>query len=124
MSTITRTISIQTEDGAQVYPVTDLDFTNLVCDLEAQGIDVMSMMDNGFDRAKIMTTARAFLAVMTGLPAKDAGRLITQHIGHGGSLEDIFSVFTDAMTDAGFGNRPQPEDHKKPVSKGRKTTKK
>ena len=37
---------------------------------------------------------------------------------------DIFGVFTEAMQDAGFGNRPTaPQDHKKPQT-GRKTTKK
>ena len=124
MATITRTISIQTADGAQVYPVADLDFTNLVCDLEGQGIDVMSMLDNGFDRSKLMSTTRALLAVMTGLPVRDAGRMLTQHLSNGGSLEDIFGVFTEAMGDAGFGNRPTPQDHKAPQAKGRKTTKK
>ena len=125
MATITRTISIQTKEGAQVYPVAELDFTNLVCDLEGQGIDVMSMMDGGLDRSKLMTMTRGLLAVMTGLPTREAGKLLTQHLGNGGSLEDIFGVFTEAMSDAGFGSRPQPQDHKKPtVAKGRKTTKK
>jgi len=126
MATITRTISIQTNEGAQVFPVADLDFTNLVCDLEGQGIDVMSMMNGGIDRTKLMTMTRAILAVMTGLDVKDAGRMLTQHLSNGGSLDDIFGVFTQAMEDAGFGNRPTattPQDHKKPQT-GRKTTKK
>lgn len=123
MSNITRTISIQTDDGAQVYPVGELDFTNLVCDLEAQGVDVMSMMDGGIDRTKLMTTTRAFLAVMTGVPVVEAGKMLTQHLKNGGSLEDIFGVFAEAMNDAGFGKRPQPQDHKK-AQTGRKTTKK
>lgn len=124
MASITRTISIQTNEGAQVYPVAELDFTNLVCDLEGQGVDVMSMMDGGLDRTKLMTITRALLAVMTGLPVKEAGKMLTQHLSNGGSLDDIFGVFTDSMTDAGFGSRPQPQDHKKPqtVAKGRKTT--
>ena len=122
MATITRTISIQTNEGAQVYPVAELDFTNLVCDLEGQGIDVMSTMDGGIDKTKIMTMTRGLLAVMTGVPTRDAGRMLTQHLGNGGSLDDIFSVFAEAMQDAGFGKRPQPQDHKKAV--GRKTAKK
>lgn len=123
MANITRTISIQTSEGAKVYPVEELDFTNLVCDLEAQGVDIMSMLDGGLDRSKLMTMTRAILAVMTGLPVKEAGRMLTQHLGNGGSLDDIFGVFTEAMADAGFGNRPQtPQDHKKPQAK--KTTRK
>ena len=125
MAQITRTIAIQTEEGAQVYTVGDLDFTNLVCDLEAQGIDIMSMMDDGFDRSKLMTTTRALLSVMINVPIKEAGRMITQHLGNGGAITDIFGVFQEAMADAGFGNRPQPQDHKKPTAnKGRRTTKK
>jgi hypothetical protein len=125
MATITRTVSIKTNDGEQLFPVADLDFTNLVCDLEGQGVDVMSMLDGGVDRTKLMTMTRAILAVMTGLPVRDAGKMLTQHLGNGGSLEDIFGVFTEAMADAGFGNRPtQPQDHKTPQAKGRKSTKK
>ena len=127
MGTITRTIAIQTNEGSQAFPVTELDFTNLVCDLEAQGVDVMSMLDGGLDRTKLMTMTRAILAVMTGLPVREAGKMLTQHLGNGGSLDDIFNVFTEAMADAGFGSRPQPQDHKKPqtaVAKGRRTTKK
>ena len=121
MATIARTIVIQTKDGGQTYPVNDLDFTNLVCDLEGQGIDVMSMLDGGLDRTKLMTMTRAILAVMTGLPVQDAGKLLTQHLGNGGSLDDIFGVFSDAMADAGFGNSPQtPQDHKKPTRRASK----
>lgn len=122
MATITRTISIQTNEGAQVYPVAELDFTNLVCDLEGQGIDVMSMLEGGLSRAKLMTMTRGILAVMTGLPVTEAGKLLTQHLGNGGSLDDIFNVFSEAMANAGFGNRPQPQDHKTATTKGRKTT--
>lgn len=124
MATITRTIQIQTNDGPQVYAVTDLDFTNLVCDLEAQGIDVMSMMDGTIDRSKIMTITRAILSVLINAPILEAGKIMSEHLANGGSLEEIFGVFGEAMNDAGFGKRPQPQDHKKPVSKGRKTAKK
>lgn len=124
MATITRTIAIKTNEGEQIFPVVDLDFTNLVCDLEGQGIDVMSMMDGGIDRTKLMTMTRGILSVMTGLETREAGRMLTQHLSNGGALDDIFGVFTNAMADAGFGNRPtQPQDHKK-AQTGRKTSKK
>ena len=121
MATITRTIAIKTAEGDQVYPVADRDFTNLGCDLEGEGVDVMSMLDGGLDRSKLMTMTRALLAVMTGVPVKDAGRMLTQHLGNGGSLEDICGVFSDAMADAGFGTSPQtPQDHKKPTRRATK----
>ena len=122
MATITRTVAIKTAEGDQVFPVAELDFTNLVCDLEGQGIDVMSMLDGGLDRTKLMTMTRGLLAVMTGVPVREAGKLLTQHLANGGSLDDIFGVFTDAMADAGFGNSPQttPQDHKKPRRSAKK----
>ena len=127
MSTITRTVAIKGSDGDQLFSVSELDFTNIVCDLEGQGVDVMSMMDGGIDRSKIMTITRALLAVLIDVPTKEAGKLLTQHMANGGAIDDIFEVFSEAMADAGFGKRPTPQDHKKPattVAKGRKTTKK
>lgn len=126
MSNITRTVAIKGKEGDQVFTVTELDFTNIVCDLEGQGIDIMSMMNGGIDRSKIMTITRALLAVLIDVPVKEAGKLLTMHMSNGGAIDDIFEVFSEAMTDAGFGNRPA-QDHKKPattVAKGRKTTKK
>ena len=43
MATITRTLSIKTENGDQVFPIRELSFTNLVCDLEGTGIDVVGI---------------------------------------------------------------------------------
>lgn len=124
MAVITRTIVLKTDDGEQVYPVKELDFYNLVCDLEGAGIDVMALTSGGLDRTKLFTTVRALLAVMIGVSQKDAGTLIGQHLKNEGSLEDVFGVFVDAMNDANFGNRPTPQDHKKAVSRGRKSTQK
>ena len=127
MATITRTVSLKTNDGEQVFPVKQLDFYNLVCDLEGEGVDVMSITNGTLDRGKLFTTVRALLAVMIGVPSAEAGKLIGEHLSNEGTLDDIFSVFVEAMNDAGFGKRPTaPQDHKKPqtVSRGRKSTKK
>lgn len=127
MASITRTIKLNTDEGEQVFPVKQLDFYNLVCDLEGAGIDVMTLTNGTLDRTKLFSTVRALLSVMIGVPQEQAGTLIGQHIANDGSLEDVFSVFTEAMNDAGFGNRPTPQDHKKPqtaVSKGRKKVEK
>lgn len=126
MATIRRTINIKTNEGEQVFPVKELDFYNLVCDLEGAGIDVMTLTNGSLDRTKLFTTVRALLAVMIDVPQAEAGKLIGEHLANDGSLDDIFSVFSQAMEDAGFGKRPTPQDHKKPqtVSKGRKKTEK
>lgn len=123
MATITRTIVLKTSEGEQVFPVRELNFYNLVCDLEGAGIDMMTLTNGGgLDRTKLFTTVRALLSVMIGVPQEDAGKLMGEHLANDGSLDDIFGVFTQAMQDAGFGSRPTPQDHKKPqtVNKGRK----
>lgn len=120
MATITRTIALKLNDGEQVFPVKELSFYNLVCDLEGAGLDMMTLTSGGIDRTKLFSTVRALLSVMIGVPQEEAGRLMGEHLANDGSLEDIFGVFTQAMEDAGFGKAPQ--DHKKPqtVNKGRK----
>ena len=124
MAKITKTISIKLDDGEKVFPIKDLSFYNLVCDLEGQGIDVMTLTEGSLDRQKLFTTVRALLAVMLGIKPELAGNYIEEHIRNGGALDDIFGAFTEAMTDAGFGNRPQ--DHQKPQRKttGGRSTKK
>lgn len=124
MATIARTITIKTNDGEQLFPVKELDFYNLVCDLEGQGVDVMTLTSGGLDRSKLFTTVRALLSVMIGVPSEQAGTLIGQHLANEGSLEDIFGTFVEAMNDAGFGKTPTtPQDHKKAQSKRGKQAK-
>lgn len=124
MAVIARTLVLKSDGEDLVFPVKDIDFTNILCDLEQNGIDVMGLVDGNIDRSKIFTIMRALIAVLIDVPLTEAGKLMTAHLSNGGAIEDIFKVFADAMNDAGFGNRPQ--DHKKPQTgnKGRKTTKK
>ncbi len=127
MANITRTIALKSAKGDNVYPIKELDFFNLVCDLEANGIDVMTLTDGRLDSGKLFTTLRALLSVLIDVPAEEAGKIMTEHLSNGGGIDDVFNVFTDAMTDAGFGRSPQtvPQDHKKSTApKGRRTTKK
>lgn len=126
MATITRTLSIKTENGDQVFPIRELSFTNLVCDLEGTGIDVVGITSGRLDQTKLFSTVRGLLSVMIGVSLKEAGDLMDTHFKNGGTIDEIFESFTQAMEDSGFGKSPQ--DHKKPqtatVSRGRKTTKK
>lgn len=126
MATITRTIALKSAEGDNVFPVKELDFFNLVCDLEGQGIDVMTLTEGGLDRNKLFTTLRALLSTLINVTPEEAGKLMTEHLANGGAIDTVFEVFTDAMTDAGFGKRPQtPQDHKKPTApKSRRTAKK
>ena len=89
------------------YKVDDLDFTNVVCDLEEQGIDVFGIMDGG--SKQYMTLCRAFIMIVTHLPAPSAGKLLTKHIRNGGKLDEILDSFKELMNDAGFGEAETTE---------------
>ena len=89
------------------YKVDDLDFTNVVCDLEEQGIDVFGIMDGS--SKQYMTLCRAFIMIVTHLPAPAAGKLLTKHIRNGGKLDEILDSFKELMNDAGFGEAETAE---------------
>lgn len=83
------------------YKIDDLDFTNVICDLEGQGIDVFGIMDGA--SKQYMSFCRAFIMIVTGLNAVAAGKLLTKHIKNGGKINEIMDTFKELMNDAGFG---------------------
>lgn len=119
---MTRLIVIKTDDGDRTFPTKDLDFYNLVCELEASGVDVMGLTSGSLDGGKIFTTMRALLAVLINVSTTEAGKLIGQHIKNGGALDEIMEAFTEAMEDAGFGAQEQTVTTEAPkkTAKGRK----
>lgn len=119
---MTHILTIKLDDGDRQFPTKDLDFYNLVCELEGAGIDVMSLTDGNLERTKIFSTMRALLAVLINVQKETAGNYLSQHIRNGGALDDIMAAFTDAMNDAGFGEAPETETEQKP-KRGRKTSK-
>ena len=104
------------------YETQDLDFTNVICDLEDIGIDIMGMTG---DNIKPFTLCRAIISVYTGeKDLKECGKILSEHLKNDGTLEEILDPFTEAMERAGFGKaaeeKTSPQDHKAP----KKTTKK
>lgn len=94
---------IKTNAGDVNYKVNDLDFTNVACDIEDYGVNVMSMFTDGED-VKGFSMCRAIIGVLTGEKDKlKAGKMLTEHLKNGGSLDDIFNTFKEAMKSAGFG---------------------
>lgn len=94
-----KTLTIKTNNGDKEYPIKELDFTNVVCDLEDMGIDIMENIDG-----KTMSFCRAALAIFTGETDKrKAGAMLSEHIKNGGTLEVIYTAFYEAMEEAGFG---------------------
>lgn len=98
-------MTLQTKNGPIEISVADLDFTNLMCDLEDHDVDVMGLLDED-TRAnmKIFKTIRAIIAVLT--DTKDlvaAGKTLSEHLKYGGSMDEVMGAFTEAMKSAGFG---------------------
>lgn len=120
---MTKLLTLKLNDGDKTFPTKDLDFFNLVCELEASGIDVMGLTDGNLERTKIFSTMRALLATLINVPAETAGSYLSQHISHGGALDDVMEAFTGAMEDAGFGNAPAEEVEAPKAKRGRKATK-
>lgn len=96
---------LHTANGPKEIKVVELDFTNLMCDLEDHDIDVMGLLDDETrENMKIFKTIRAILAVLT--ETKDlteAGKILSEHLKYGGSMDEIMGTFTEAMKTAGFG---------------------
>ena len=110
---------LQTANGPKEIKVADLDFTNLMCDLEDHDVDVMGLLDDDTrENMKIFKTIRAIIAVLTG--TKDltkAGKILREHLKYGGSMDEVMEAFTEAMKTAGFGE----EAEEPPKSGGKKT---
>lgn len=102
---------IQTANGPKEIKVADLDFTNLMCDLEDHDVDVMGLLDDDTRASmKIFKTIRAIIAVLT--ETKDlteAGKILSEHLKYGGSMDEIMGAFTEAMKTAGFGETAEEE---------------
>lgn len=85
----------------------DLDFTNVVCDFEDQGIDMIEFMDGSSKQG--LSICRAFVMLVTGLPKEAAGIKLTRHLAKGGKLTDFLNIFRELMKDAGFGKAEEAQ---------------
>ncbi len=96
------------------YSIPELDF-NALCDLSDLGVDVIDMNS---DIGNPLKLTRGIVAWITGNDLKKAGKILEEHITNGGGFDDIYEVFTQAISDSGFFKALQkraviPEDHKK-----------
>ena len=124
-----RILVLKLDNGDRQFATRDLDFFNLVCELEGSGVDVMALTGGNLEGAKLFTTLRSLLAVLINVKPMEAGNLMSQHLRNGGTLDDIMAAFTSAMEDAGFGGAPTEETQEEPqeetpkAKRGRKTVK-
>lgn len=102
---MSKTFTLKTSNGDQTYVMPELDFTNVLCDLEDQGVNLMQMFNAESRRdMKVFSVCRAILRVLTGTADKnEAGKIMSAHLSNGGTIDEIFSIFTEAMQDSGFG---------------------
>lgn len=102
---------LQTANGPMEIKVADLDFTNLMCDLEDRDIDVMGLLDSeSRDNMPIFKMVRGITAVLTGTKdLTEAGKILSEHLKHGGSMDEIMGAFTEAMKTAGFGEEAEAD---------------
>lgn len=102
---------LHTENGTKEYTIKDLDFTNVMCDLEDRGVDIMGMMNNGLSGGKVFTTMRVILAALIGEEdLKKTGHILSIHLKNGGEMDEIFDAFTEVMETAGFGGASETEE--------------
>lgn len=111
---------LYTANGTKEYKVAELDFTNIMCDLEDYDVDVMGMLDADQNKSntKMFSAIRAIVAVLTG--TKDlatAGKMLSEHIKYGGTLDEVMNCFAEAMETAGFGKAAEE------IAKEKKQTK-
>lgn len=96
---------LKTAKGTKEYKIKDFDFTNVMCDLEDRGVDIMKMMsEDGLQDGKVFTTMRAITAALIGVDdPREAGKILSEHLKNGGDINVIFNAFTEVMESAGFG---------------------
>lgn len=106
---------LQTNKGPKEIASQELDFINLMCDLEDRGINIMSLVgddeNGGVEKLASVSTVRAILAALLGV--KDlhtAGSILSEHLSNGGELTSIMDEFAEVMTNSGFGKKEEPAE--------------
>lgn len=109
---------LKTAKGTKEYKIKDFDFTNVMCDLEDRGVDIMKMMSaDGLQDGKVFTTMRAITAALIGTDdLREAGKILSEHLKNGGDLDVIFNAFTEVMESAGFGETANKKTEKAEVT--------
>jgi len=97
-------MKLKTAKGEKEYKIKDLDFTNVMCDLEDKGVDIMAIMNDGDVGGKAFSTVRTITAALIGeTDLKKVGRILTEHLSNGGDFSAVLDAFSEMMANAGFG---------------------
>lgn len=79
----------------------DIDFANVICDFEDQGVNVLAIMEGS--GVQNLSLCRAIIAFITGKNKKEAGKVLTKHMVNGGDIKPFIEFFHEVMSNAGFG---------------------
>lgn len=91
-----------------VYNVEEgLDFTNVVCEFEKMGVDVIATMQG--EGVQQLSLCRAVVAFVTKKSLTEAGKLLTRHLVNGGNPAELANLFYILMEEAGFGKAEEAE---------------
>lgn len=80
------------------YEVPQLGFGEMVKMESVSGTSLVSM----FQKQQVFILAEAFVATVVGCGKEEADRLCEQHVMGGGTLEDIYAAFSEAVDKSGF----------------------
>lgn len=90
-----------------VYEAKNLDFGNLMCDLESKDVNIIGFMQGGNNY--ILSFCRGLISIITGLSISDSGKLLAKHLANGGELTEMTGIIGELMAEAGFGAAGQAE---------------
>ena len=96
----TKTLRLKSHTGDKVYEIDQLEFINIMSDVEEEGVNVIGLITG---EAPTIKAIRVLLACMTGTDPKTAGRMLAEHMLLGGEMTDVTDAFNTAGEEAGFG---------------------
>lgn len=82
------------------FNIGNLDFTNVMCELEDYGIDTIGILKG--ENEQYYLICKALISVITGFHPEAAEKVLKMHLQNGGSMCDIIGVLLTLATDAGF----------------------
>ena len=94
-----------------VYEAKNLDFGNLMCELEDKGVNILGFMQGG--NKYLLSFCRGLISVITGLSTSDAGQLLAKHLANEGELTEMIAIIGELMAEAGFGAAGEAESGEK-----------
>lgn len=105
-------ITLKLDNGKEkVKDLKDLDFINVICDLEDKGVDIFKMGTGQLEDLSNMHTIRLIFATIIEEPdERKAGKILSEHIRNGGNIDEVFTAFGELMESGGFGGSPETEE--------------